>query len=40
MSYNKLADGNEWLAIGSHGLLLCTKEAPASTQAVQGGPLP
>jgi len=27
MSYYKPADGNEWLAIGAHGLLLRTKEA-------------
>jgi hypothetical protein len=30
MSYYKPADGNEWLAIGAHGLLLRTKE-PAAT---------
>ena len=33
MSYYKPADGNEWLAIGAHGLLLRTKDAPAP----QGG---
>ena len=33
MSYFKAPDGSEWLAIGGHGLLLRTKEAPA----LQGG---
>jgi hypothetical protein len=33
MSYFKPPDGSEWLAIGGHGLLLRTKEAPAP----QGG---
>jgi hypothetical protein len=36
MSYYKPADGNEWLAIGGHGLLLRTKDAPAA----QGGAAP
>jgi hypothetical protein len=36
MSYFKPADGNEWLAIGAHGLLLRTKDAPAT----QGGTAP
>ena len=36
MSYYKPPDGNEWLAIGAHGLLLRTKEAHAS----QGGTSP
>ncbi|MCS5698220.1 hypothetical protein NZK32_04085 [Cyanobium sp. FGCU-52] len=36
MSYYKPADGNEWLAIGAHGLLLRTKDAPAP----QGGTSP
>jgi hypothetical protein len=31
MSYYKPADGNEWLAIGAHGLLLRTKAAGDST---------
>jgi len=35
MSYYKPADGNEWLAIGAHGLLLRTKEPAA-----QGGAAP
>ncbi len=29
MSYFKLPDGSEWLAIGGHGLLLRTKDSPA-----------
>ena len=33
MSYFKAPDGSEWLAIGGHGLLLRTKDAPA----LQGG---
>ena len=33
MSYFKAPDGSEWLAIGGHGLLLQTKDAPA----LQGG---
>jgi hypothetical protein len=33
MSYYKPADGNEWLAIGAHGLLLRTREAGASPAA-------
>jgi hypothetical protein len=33
MSYFKPPDGSEWLAIGGHGLLLRTKDAPAP----QGG---
>lgn len=33
MSYFKAPDGSEWLAIGGHGLLLRTKDAPAP----QGG---
>lgn len=33
MSYFKAPDGNEWLALGGHGLLLRTKDAPAP----QGG---
>ena len=33
MSYFKPPDGSEWLAIGGHGLLLRTKDAPA----LQGG---
>jgi hypothetical protein len=36
MSYFKAPDGSEWLAIGGHGLLLCTKDAPA----LQGGTTP
>jgi hypothetical protein len=36
MSYFKPPDGNEWLAIGGHGLLLRTKDAPAA----QGGAAP
>jgi hypothetical protein len=40
MSYYKPADGNEWLAIGAHGLLLPTKEPAASPQTTQGGLLP
>ena len=28
MSYFKPPDGSEWLAIGAHGLLLRTKDAP------------
>jgi len=40
MSYYKPADGNEWLAIGAHGLLLRTKEPAASPQTTQGGLLP
>ena len=40
MSYYKPADGNEWLAIGAHGLLLRTKEPAASTQAAQAGSMP
>jgi|GEM_PF-1982523 len=39
MSYYKPADGNEWLAIGGHGLLLRTKEA-TTAQGGQGGLLP
>jgi len=31
MSYYKPPDGNEWLAIGAHGLLLRTKAAGDST---------
>lgn len=34
MSYFKPADGNEWLAIGAHGLLLRTKEATPQGAAV------
>jgi len=36
MSYFKPPDGSEWLAIGGHGLLLRTKDAPAA----QGGAVP
>lgn len=36
MSYFKPPDGSEWLAIGGHGLLLRTKDAPA----LQGGTVP
>jgi hypothetical protein len=36
MSYFKPPDGSEWLAIGGHGLLLRTKDAPA----LQGGTTP
>jgi hypothetical protein len=36
MSYLKPPDGSEWLAIGGHGLLLRTKDAPAA----QGGAAP
>ncbi len=36
MSYFKPPDGSEWLAIGGHGLLLRTKDAPAP-QGSQGG---
>jgi hypothetical protein len=36
MSYFKPPDGSEWLAIGGHGLLLRTKDAPAA----QGGAAP
>jgi hypothetical protein len=36
MSYFKAPDGSEWLAIGGHGLLLLTKDAPA----LQGGTTP
>ncbi len=36
MSYYKAPDGSEWLAIGGHGLLLRTKDAPAP----QGGTTP
>jgi hypothetical protein len=36
MSYYKPPDGSEWLAIGSHGLLLRTKDAPAP-QGGEGG---
>ena len=36
MSYFKPSDGSEWLAIGGHGLLLRTKDAPAP----QGGTTP
>jgi hypothetical protein len=36
MSYFKAPDGSEWLAIGGHGLLLRTKDAPA----LQGGTVP
>jgi hypothetical protein len=36
MSYFKPPDGSEWLAIGGHGLLLRTKDAPAP-QGGQGG---
>jgi hypothetical protein len=36
MSYFKPHDGSEWLAIGGHGLLLRTKDAPA----LQGGTVP
>jgi len=36
MSYFKTPDGSEWLAIGGHGLLLRTKDAPAA----QGGAAP
>jgi hypothetical protein len=32
MSYYKPPDGNEWLAIGAHGLLLRTRE-PATSPA-------
>jgi hypothetical protein len=39
MSYYKPADGNEWLAIGAHGLLLRTKEA-TTPQGRQGGAAP
>ena len=39
MSYFKPPDGNEWLAIGAHGLLLRTKDAPAP-QGGQGGTVP
>jgi hypothetical protein len=39
MSYYKPADGNEWLAIGAHGLLLRTKEA-ITPQGGQGGAAP
>jgi hypothetical protein len=39
MSYYKTADGNEWLAIGAHGLLLRTKEA-TTPQGGQGGAVP
>jgi hypothetical protein len=39
MSYSKPADGNEWLAIGAHGLLLRTKEA-ITPQGGQGGAAP
>ena len=35
MSYFKPPDGSEWLAIGGHGLLLCTKD-PTPT----AGPTP
>ena len=36
MSYFKPPDGSEWLAIGGHGLLLRTKDAPTP----QGGTVP
>ncbi|MCX5959436.1 MAG: hypothetical protein NT053_06230 [Cyanobacteria bacterium] len=36
MSYYKPADGNEWLAIGAHGLLLRTKEPAASPRRPKG----
>ncbi|MCP9860284.1 MULTISPECIES: hypothetical protein [unclassified Cyanobium] len=36
MSYYKPPDGSEWLAIGGHGLLLRTKDAPAP-QGGEGG---
>lgn len=39
MSYYKLLDGSEWLAIGAHGLLLRTKDASAPLVG-QGGAAP
>jgi hypothetical protein len=39
LSYFKPPDGSEWLAIGGHGLLLRTKDAPAP-QGGQGGTTP
>ena len=39
MSYFKAPDGSEWLAIGGHGLLLRTKDAPAP-QGGEGGTAP